>query len=141
MKHLHKLPNLSAILWLRMAVNSTQGMMCDLLWKYGNCKNLYETLGCWPVLSYLFFYSYRPRRAQSDLTALSLPKLEEDPCMMTSLAEKMFPQLSLEHKQSAGANTSLSCVSVHDGDKSVQLPSLNVEQNYSQMLSEIVAHF
>lgn len=83
----------------------------------------------------------RPRRAQSDLTALSLPKLEEDPCMMTSLAEKMFPQLSLEHKQSTGANTSLSCVSLHDGDKSVQLPSLNVEQNYSQMLSEIVAHF
>ena len=53
----------------------------------------------------------------------------------------MFPQLSLEHKQTPGANTQLSCVSVHDGDKSVQLPSLNVEQNYSQMLSEIVAHF
>lgn len=61
--------------------------------------------------------------------------------MMTSLAEKMFPQLSLESKQTTGANTSLSCVSIHEGDKSVQLPSLNVEQNYSQMLSEIVAHF
>lgn len=122
-------------------MTSTEGLIY-----YGNMvivrtylKHL--VIGCWPVLSYLFFYSYRPRRAQSDLTALSLPKLEEDPCMMTSLAEKMFPQLSLEHKQSAGANTSLSCVSVHDGDKSVQLPSLNVEQNYSQMLSEIVAHF
>ena len=59
-----------------------------------------------------------------------------------SLAEKLFPQLSLDNnnKQSTGANTSLSCVSVHDGDKSVTLPSLNVEQNYSQMLSEIVAH-
>ena len=85
--------------------------------------------------------SLRPRRAQSDLTFSSLPKLEEDPCMMTSLAEKLFPQLSLENKQTTGANTSLSCVAVKDGDKSVQLPSLNVEQNYSQMLSEIVAHF
>ncbi|CAH3036398.1 uncharacterized protein [Pocillopora verrucosa] len=84
----------------------------------------------------------RPRRVQSDLTPCQLPKLEEDPCMMTSLAEKLFPQLSLENnKQTPGANTSLSCVSVHDGDKSVTLPSLNVEQNYSQMLSEIVAHF
>lgn len=72
-----------------------------------------------------------------------MPKLEEDPCMMDSLAEKMFPQLSLENtnKQTTGANTSLSCVSIHEGDKSVTLPSLNVEQNYSQMLSEIVAHF
>ncbi len=74
---------------------------------------------------------------------MQLPKLEEDPCMMDSLAEKMFPQLSLENtnKQTTGANTSLSCVSIHEGDKSVTLPSLNVEQNYSQMLSEIVAHF
>lgn len=85
----------------------------------------------------------RPRRVQSDLTHCQLPKLEEDPCMMDSLAEKMFPQLSLENsnKQTTGANTSLSCVSIHEGDKSVTLPSLNVEQNYSQMLSEIVAHF
>lgn len=95
-----------------------------------------------PQVNTLFSFYFRPRRAQSDLTAaFSLPKLEEDPCMMTSLAEKMFPQLSLESKQTTGPNTSLSCVAVHDGDKSVQLPSLNVEQNYSQMLSEIVAHF
>jgi hypothetical protein len=32
----------------------------------------------------------------------------------------------------------LAMVSLRDGDKSVSLPSLNVEHNYSQILSELV---
>ena len=84
----------------------------------------------------------RPRRVQSDLTHTVLPKVEEDPCMMDNIAEKLFPQLSLDNqKPSTSANASLSCVSVQgEGDKSVSLPSINVEQNYSAMLSQIVAH-
>lgn len=77
---------------------------------------------------------------QSDLTHTILPKVEEDPCMIDNISEKIFPQLSLDNqKPSVNANTSLSCVSVQDGDKSVALPSINVEQNYTAMLSQIVA--
>lgn len=72
-----------------------------------------------------------------------LPKLEEDPSMVENLANRLFPQLSIEKKlkPSQQPTTSLSCVSVQDGEKSVTLPSLSVDQNYSQMLLEIVAHF
>ena len=76
---------------------------------------------------------------QSDLTRHVLPKLEEDPCMMSNLANKLFPQLSLESKPNS--NAALHCVSLQDGDKSVTLPSINNEKNYSQMLSELVSHY
>jgi hypothetical protein len=73
-----------------------------------------------------------------------LPKLEEDPQMVENLAKRLFPQLSIENKlklkPSQQASTSLSCVSVQDGEKSVTLPSLSVDQNYSAMLLEIVAN-
>lgn len=89
------------------------------------------------------FLFYRPRRVQSDLTPNMLPKLEEDPSMVENLANRLFPQLSIENKlkPSFQQTTSISCVSVQDGEKSVTLPSLSVDQNYSQMLQEIVAHF
>lgn len=32
-------------------MTSTEGMVFDLLWKYGNCKNLFETLGYWLLAS------------------------------------------------------------------------------------------
>lgn len=76
---------------------------------------------------------------QSDLTRHVLPKLEEDPCMVSNLANKLFPQLSLENKPNS--NAPLSCVSLQDGDKAVTLPSITNERNYSQMLSELVSHY
>lgn len=69
-----------------------------------------------------------------------------DPYMMDTIADKLFPHLTLEksgvkssHQMSNG-HTSLQLVTLKEGDKSVTLPSLCVEQNYSQMLSELVPH-
>ena len=71
----------------------------------------------------------------------------EDPYLVDAVSEKLFPQLSLErNKQShtnqmfGGGGTSLQLIRIREGDKSIMLPSLSVEQNYSQMLSELVMH-
>ena len=67
----------------------------------------------------------------------------EDPYLMDCVTEKLFPQLTLEQSRAnatIGGNSSLQLVTLRQGDKSVTLPSLSVEQNYSQMLSELVMH-
>ncbi|WAR15660.1 hypothetical protein MAR_005765 [Mya arenaria] len=65
----------------------------------------------------------------------------EDPYMIDcSVTQKLFPQLSLESstRQGHGGMSSLQLITLREGDKSVTLPSLSIEQNYSQMLSELV---
>ena len=72
--------------------------------------------------------------------------LGNDPYMVDAVTEKIFPQLTLEagsrshgYQQGAG-NSSLQLISLKEGDRTVQLPSLSMEQNYPQMLSELVMH-
>ncbi|XP_074654387.1 uncharacterized protein LOC141908299 [Tubulanus polymorphus] len=69
----------------------------------------------------------------------------EDPFLVEAVTEKLFPQLSLEHGSKSSScsshmTSSLHLVTLKEGDRSVTLPSLTVEQNYSQMLSELVMH-
>ncbi|GFN75878.1 hypothetical protein PoB_000238400 [Plakobranchus ocellatus] len=72
--------------------------------------------------------------------------LGNDPYMVEAVTEKIFPQLTLEagsrsHGYQVGAgNSSLQLISLKEGDRTVQLPSLSMEQNYPQMLSELVMH-
>lgn len=69
-----------------------------------------------------------------------------DPYMVDTIADKLFPHLTLEkagikssHSSGTG-HTNIQLITLKEGDKSVTLPSLCVEQNYSQMLSELVPH-
>lgn len=65
----------------------------------------------------------------------------DDPYLLDcSLTQKLFPQLSIESnsRQGHNANPSLQLITFREGDKSVTLPSLSIEQNYSQILSELV---
>ena len=83
----------------------------------------------------------------------------DDPYLNSSASEKLFPQLTMEHTAVAGtgslgsqngvtrssgatgaAQQTLHLVTLREGDRSVTLPSLSIEQNYSQMLSELVMH-
>ncbi len=67
----------------------------------------------------------------------------QDPYLVEcSVTEKLFPQLSLEASKAHMHNTGtmLHLVTLREGDKSVTLPALSVEQNYPQMLSELVMH-
>ncbi|OWF43082.1 uncharacterized protein LOC110460234 [Mizuhopecten yessoensis] len=62
----------------------------------------------------------------------------DDPYLMETMTEKFFPQLTLESRQAhLAGNTSLQLVTIRNGDKSVMLPSLSINQDYSQMLSEL----
>lgn len=62
----------------------------------------------------------------------------EDPYLVDTIADKYLPHLSIDSKNAYGGTPSLQLVTLREGDKSVTLPSLSVEQNYSQMLSELV---
>ena len=67
----------------------------------------------------------------------------DDPYLVDCVTEKLFPQLTLEQSKAnaqIGGNSSLQLITLREGDRSVTLPSLSVEQNYSQMLSELVMH-
>ncbi|XP_046377221.1 uncharacterized protein LOC124149582 [Haliotis rufescens] len=65
-----------------------------------------------------------------------------DPYLVDAMTDKLFPNLSLEGRHGAQlGNTSLQLITVRgDGDKTVTLPALSFDQNYSQMLSELVMH-
>jgi hypothetical protein len=77
-----------------------------------------------------------------------------DPYMVDNMAESLFPQLCLERGGAGGGGGSTARSSgaygsgtmmVHlqplpVGDKTILLPSLSVDQNYPQMLSELVAN-
>lgn len=68
--------------------------------------------------------------------------LGNDPYMVEAVTEKIFPQLNLEggSRHSGGGNTSLQLITFKEGDRTVTLPSLSLDQNYPQMLSELVMH-
>ncbi|CAD5124800.1 DgyrCDS13063 [Dimorphilus gyrociliatus] len=61
----------------------------------------------------------------------------EDPYLLDAVTDKLFPQLNLDNKNASAA---LQLITLREGDKSITLPSLSIEQNYPQMLSELVAN-
>ena len=69
-----------------------------------------------------------------------------DPYMVDTITDKLFPHLTLEKAgvksshSTGNGSTSIQLITLKEGDKSVTLPSLCVEQNYSQMLSELVPY-
>jgi len=68
--------------------------------------------------------------------------------MVDNITETLFPQLSLERTAAVGSRAAVfgsntAMVNLQPltvGDKTIMLPSLSVDQNYPQMLSEVVAH-
>jgi hypothetical protein len=81
----------------------------------------------------------RPKRDTSQLSHHNKHLVGEDPYMIDAVADGLLPLLSIEsNRQSVGPASHLSVVSVKDGDKTLTLPSLSIEQNYPAMLSELV---
>ncbi|XP_076451784.1 uncharacterized protein LOC143287572 [Babylonia areolata] len=82
----------------------------------------------------------RPKRVSGKSTMKGLLS-SNDPYLVDAMTDKLFPQLSLDNtSRQPGCNPQLQLVTVGTGDKSVTLPSLSVEQNYPQLLSELVMH-
>lgn len=76
----------------------------------------------------------RPKKIHSE--KLPVVSHEDDPCMVENLTARLFPQLSLEnHHRSADAR--LTSLTVHAGNHCIQLPTLAVDNNYPQMLSQL----
>ena len=72
--------------------------------------------------------------------ARTLPSCD-DPYLVDCVSQKLFPQLSLEHSEGAKPSAvTLQVLTIHEDDRSILLPTLSIEQNYPQMLSELVMH-
>ena len=86
------------------------------------------------------FSSYRPKKVHVTKPSNTKGLLSgDDPYLIDSaITQKLFPQLSLDSCAKPGGNSSLQLITLREGDKAVTLPSLSIEQNYSQMLSELV---
>ncbi|XP_022085540.1 uncharacterized protein LOC110976517 [Acanthaster planci] len=81
----------------------------------------------------------RPKRESSHPHHSKLLVNKDDPYMIDAVSDSLLPLLSIESsRQSVGPASHLSVVSVKDGDKTLTLPALNVEQNYPAMLTELV---
>ncbi|KAJ9575727.1 hypothetical protein L9F63_007373, partial [Diploptera punctata] len=84
----------------------------------------------------------RPKKPPS--TVLTRVLRDEDPCLVSTVTESILPLIP--DRTGSGTHGTrltqgqqvLAMVSLKDGDKCVSLPSLNVEHNYSQILSELV---
>ena len=84
------------------------------------------------------FYRQRKVTIPAKITNSKAIISGEDPYLVDTITDKYLPHLSLDHKNGYGGMSSLQLVTLREGDKTVTLPSLSVEQNYSQMLSELV---
>ncbi|XP_050731622.1 uncharacterized protein LOC127006131 isoform X2 [Eriocheir sinensis] len=87
----------------------------------------------------------RPRKPPS--TVLPRVLRDEDPCLVSTVTESILPLLPDKTPVSSGSSTPLGIrqapqvlemVNLRDGDRTISLPSLNVEHNYNQILSELV---
>ncbi|KAK7077440.1 hypothetical protein SK128_019672 [Halocaridina rubra] len=78
-----------------------------------------------------------------------LPRVlrDDDPCLVSAVTESILPLLPERTPASSGSSTPLGIrqgpqvlemVNLRDGDRTISLPSLNVEHNYNQILSELV---
>ncbi|XP_049957783.1 uncharacterized protein LOC126474359, partial [Schistocerca serialis cubense] len=74
----------------------------------------------------------RPKKVAA--TSWRLPR-DEDPCLVSAVADPILP---LIRGHAGGQHQVLATVSLGAGERSVVLPSLSVEHNYSQILSELV---
>ncbi|KAK8381069.1 hypothetical protein O3P69_008159 [Scylla paramamosain] len=87
----------------------------------------------------------RPRKPPS--TVLPRVLRDDDPCLVSTVTESILPLLPDKTPVSSGSSTPLGIrqgpqvlemVNLRDGDRTISLPSLNVEHNYNQILSELV---
>ncbi|CAL4139232.1 unnamed protein product [Meganyctiphanes norvegica] len=90
----------------------------------------------------------RPRKPPS--TVLPRVLRDEDPCLVSAVTESILPLLPDRTPANSGSSTPLGTrgpgqqlqvlqmVNLQDGDRTISLPSLNVEHNYNQILSELV---
>nr|CAD7198349.1 unnamed protein product [Timema douglasi] len=86
----------------------------------------------------------RPKKPPSTIVARMLR--DEDPCLVSTMTESILPLIPDRGGSGLTTGTSrlaqgqqvLAMVTLKDGDRSVCFPSLSVEHNYPQILSELV---
>ncbi len=60
--------------------------------------------------------------------------------MVVSLSEKLFPQLSLGGDSPTNIAPKFAVLKLPTGERTVELPAVENQTNYSAMLNELVSH-
>lgn len=96
------------------------------------------------LISYSWFICFifsRPKKLPNENSAhTTVQKHEDDPCMVKSLTEKLFPQLSLGGETPTNIAPKFAVLKLPTGEKTIELPAIQVAKNYSSILTELVSH-
>lgn len=83
----------------------------------------------------------RPKKSTSDKVPPPPARShEEDPCIVDDLANKLFPELSLNQKQNKGAPPNYAMVRINKGSHVIEFPAIKANENYPTILNELVTH-
>lgn len=66
----------------------------------------------------------------------------DDPCIVDALADKLFPELSLHQKpgKEKSSSQNFAIVRIGKGERTIEFPAIQVDQNYPAILNELVTH-
>ncbi|XP_076068729.1 uncharacterized protein LOC143041027 [Oratosquilla oratoria] len=123
---------------------------CERILKVGNTDllfSLFDSVEQSEKKKVMVVKRGRPRKPPA--TVLPRVLRDDDPCLFNAGTESLLPLLPDRTPVSSGSSTPLGIrqgqgqqvlemVNLRDGDRTISLPSLNVEHNYNQILSELV---
>ena len=86
--------------------------------------------------------SFRQKKNLSEKPPPPPPRdVNDDPCIVDNLAEKLFPELSLSQRAKEKVHgSSYAIIKIGKGKGSVEFPAIQVEQNYPEILNELITH-
>lgn len=101
---------------------------CNLVKKCQNNENL---------------FAFRPKK--NHLERIPPPPgrdKNDDPCIVDALADKLFPELSLHQKpgKEKSSSQNFAIVRIGKGERTIEFPAIQVDQNYPAILNELVTH-
>lgn len=82
----------------------------------------------------------RPKKSTSDKVPPPPSRsMEEDPCIVDDLANKLFPDLSL-HQKNKSVIPNYAMVRINKGHHTIEFPAAKANENYPTILNELVTH-
>ena len=91
------------------------------------------------------FLKFRPKKCNIDkVPPPPTQNGEEDPCIVTDLATKLFPELSLHQAQKSNKDKTVipnyAIIRIPKGKHTLEFPAMQAQDNYPAILNELVTH-
>ena len=94
------------------------------------------------LLSKTLFHFCRPKKSTTDKVPPPPSRsMEDDPYVVDDLADKLFPELSLNHqKNNKTLAPNYAMVRIKRGPHTIEFPAIKASENYGTILNELVTH-